>query len=86
MKKFLSVIIIMMLIISVLPISAYASETTANTTFTYLSSGSWKSFNGTVTNNNYMDCIKIQTPSSKSYYLQYRSYFQSRRRCGYSFH
>ncbi|MBR4073328.1 MAG: C39 family peptidase [Clostridia bacterium] len=74
MKKFLSVIIIMMLIISVLPISAYASETTANTTFTYLSSGSWKSFNGTVTNNNYMDCIKIQTPSSKSYYLQYRTY------------
>jgi len=78
MKKFLSFLLAFLILISIIPISALAAEATSSATFTYMRKGSWKSFNGTVSDNNYIDGIKIQTPTNKSYYLNYRTYNETK--------
>ena len=78
MKKCLSFLLAFLILISIIPISALAAEATSSATFTYMRKGSWKSFNGTVSDNNYIDGIKIQTPTNKSYYLNYRTYNETK--------
>ncbi len=74
MKKILSFLTVFLFLLSAIPFSALASEATSKATFSYVSSGNWKSFNGTVTDSGYIDGIKIQTDKNKNYYLQYRTW------------
>ena len=68
-KKIISVFVVLILLCS---FGVSAAETTTDTNFSYLpSEKDWTSFNGYVVNEDYIDCIKIQTDSSKSYYLSY---------------
>ncbi|QNK42207.1 C39 family peptidase [Caproicibacter fermentans] len=53
-----------------------ASEETSDVQLSYLSNGTWKTFNDQVQSS--MDGIKIQTSSNSSYYLQYRTWNQGR--------
>lgn len=54
----------------------FASEETSDVQLSYLSNGTWKTFNDQVQSS--MDGIKIQTSSNSSYYLQYRTWNQGK--------
>lgn len=52
-----------------------AEEATSSLTMSYLSNGTWNGFNSVIEASS-IDGIKIQTNSSSSYYLHYRTYNQ----------
>ncbi|MBR7132824.1 MAG: C39 family peptidase [Clostridia bacterium] len=55
--------------------SVSAVEVSVYADFLYQPSGSdWTEFDGFIENESYIDCLKIQTSSSKSYYLSYQTY------------
>jgi len=73
MKKKIIILFLLLSILFNMPV--YADETTPQTSFTYYpTGGSWSKFDGILENETYIDCLKIQTPSSKNYYLSYRTF------------
>ena len=71
---FLSVIFVLY-ILAFGKTSVKAEVVTSQASFTYYpTGGSWSSFGGVLNNDTYLDCIKIQTDPSKSYYLSYKTY------------
>ncbi len=75
LKRILSLIICTVLLaMACFNLNAVASEVTQNLSFKYMRSGVWNTFSGTQVFSNYIDCIRITTPSNKSYYLNYRTW------------
>ncbi len=74
MKKIISFITALTVLISVLfNISISASEVT-DADFSYCRSGVWSNFSGKTVFSDYMDCIRIQTDPNKDYYLSYKTW------------
>ncbi len=74
-KKIFSIVLCSLVLLSALSgLTASAVEVTKNITFKYMRSGVWSSFSGKTEFSNYLDCIRITTPSSKNYYLNYRTW------------
>ena len=69
---FLAIILIVE-IFSSINISAFAEEITPQFSYSYLSNGVWKNFNGRIEGSTNIDGLRIQNKSTGSYYLQYRT-------------
>ncbi len=75
MKKHLSVLFLALFMLLTVSFTSTADEVSQNSTFSYQPSGkNWLQFSGFIEDESFIDCLKIETDSTKSYYLSYRTY------------